>query len=183
VFESPFDSIFFKVLIQRVSFAEVKVQNSSRGKIQKGLFILLGFGHKLRSSELSKIQVQELLKAFEKVFKKTADKIFFLRVFRDESLKMSKNILNTLGGIYLVSQFTLFSNCKKGNRPSFTNALPQEFAKPMYDAFVNEMKKKENQSFPICTGVFGEDMEIGLSLDGPVTIELLANSHGFISGH
>ena len=130
--ECIYDRIFFKLLIQRVSFADVKIQNNSRGQIQKGLFILVGFGHNLTNSELDNLKVKDLLNVFFNVFKKAIDKVFLLRVFPDEKSKMSKSVLDIKGGVYLVSQFTLFSDCKKGNRPSFTKALPEHLAKPMY---------------------------------------------------
>ena len=142
-----------KAVLQRVKYAEVKVDGKSVGKIQKGLLIFLGIG----KNDDEKIA--------DKVIKKTCN----LRIFEDENGKMNKSIQDVEGSILSISQFTLYADCKKGNRPSFTNAGKPDLATTLYDQF---NQKLQEQGMHVETGIFGADMKIELLNDGPVTIVL-----------
>lgn len=143
-----------KLVVQRVSNAEVVVDNNTVGKIGKGFLVLLGVKH-----EDTKNDVDYLVR-----------KLVNLRVFSDENDKMNLSIQNINGELLIISQFTLYAECKKsGNRPSFSDSARPEVAIPLYEYFVEECKKQ----IPIVqTGIFGADMKVSLTNDGPVTIIL-----------
>lgn len=143
-----------KLVVQRVSNAEVVVDNNTVGKIGKGFLVLLGVKH-----EDTKNDVDYLVR-----------KLVNLRVFSDENDKMNLSIQNINGELLIISQFTLYAECKKsGNRPSFSDSARPEVAIPLYEYFVEECKKQ----IPIVqTGTFGADMKVSLTNDGPVTIIL-----------
>ena len=103
------------------------------------------------------------------IIDKMIHKILFLRIFEDENGKMNKSIQDVEGSILSISQFTLYADCKKGNRPSFTNAGKPDLATTLYDQF---NQKLQEQGMHVETGVFGADMKIELLNDGPVTIVL-----------
>ncbi|EOL41159.1 D-tyrosyl-tRNA(Tyr) deacylase [Enterococcus phoeniculicola] len=140
-----------RAVIQRVSQAEVQVNGHSIGKIGKGFMILLGI-HETDTTE----DVEYLVR-----------KISLLRVFEDKEGKMNLSISDIGGSILSVSQFTLFADTRKGNRPSFIQAARPEQAIPLYEAFNNGLKRK---GIPVSTGEFGADMDVVLTNDGPVTI-------------
>ncbi len=149
-----FDFILFimRAVIQRVKHASCTVDNKITGQIQKGFMILLGV------EEADKIEDLKWL----------GQKFINLRVFEDEQGLMNKSILDIDGSILLISQFTLFAQTKKGNRPSFIRAAKPDKAKPMYEemaALLGQLLQKEVQ-----LGIFGADMKIELLNDGPVTI-------------
>lgn len=142
-----------KFIIQRVSKAQVKVQNKTVGKIEKGFMVLIGITH------------QDT--------KQTADylvnKLINLRVFQDKNDKMNLSLKDIKGSLLLVSQFTLYANCQRGNRPSFTEAAKPEVANKLYEYIITKCK----QEIPdVQTGIFGANMQIDLTNDGPVTIIL-----------
>ena len=142
-----------KAVIQRVNSASVEVENKLISKIEKGLLILLGFkeGDTHKESEY-------LIK-----------KITNLRIFPDEKHPINKSASGLDLEILVVSQFTLYGDCKKGNRPSFIGAMPPEQAKAFYNDFVEKFR----QQYPkVQDGVFGAHMKINLINDGPVTIVL-----------
>ena len=143
-----------RTIIQRVSFAKVEVDGAVVGEINQGLLVLLGI-----CSEDTTTDATWLIK-----------KIIQLRIFKDGEDKMNLSVQDVGGQLLVVSQFTLYADCKKGNRPSFIRSAPPSFAIPMYEAFVEELK----QLLPnkVATGVFGADMKISLLNDGPVTIFL-----------
>ena len=143
-----------KAVVQRVSFAEVKVDGVSVGKIADGLFVLLGCCVEDTKSEA------ELL----------ARKLCNLRIFCDENDKMNLSVLDTNGEVLVVSNFTLCADTKKGNRPSFINAARPETAEPLYEYFTQCVK--DNGVKTVQNGQFGADMKIDAHLDGPVTILL-----------
>jgi len=148
-----------RALIQRVTKAKVQVDNVTIGEIQKGLLILVGFHQDDQESD-----GEYLLQ-----------KIQNLRIFGDESGKMNLSILDIQGEILVVSQFTLYAETRKGNRPSFIESAPYHTAKEMYQDWV----AKAATVFPnrLATGEFGADMQVELINDGPVTIMLDSRSH------
>ena len=140
-----------KLVVQRVKQAEVKVKENSVGKIEKGFLILLGVTH-----EDAKENVDKLVK-----------KVCGLRVFEDQNGKMNLSIKDIGGELLIVSQFTLYADTKKGNRPSFVKAAAPEKANELYEYFISECKKN---GIKLETGEFGAHMEVSLVNDGPVTI-------------
>lgn len=142
-----------KVVIQRVIKSSVSINNEEVAKIGKGFLILLG------------ISKDDNLEKADYIIKK----IYNLRVFSDENDKMNLSIQDINGELLIVSQFTLYADCKKGNRPSFINAAPPEEAEKIYEYFINECKKN---NLKVETGEFGADMKVELINDGPVTIIL-----------
>ncbi len=142
-----------KVVIQRVIKSSVRINNKEVAKIGKGFLILLG------------ISKDDNFEKADYIIKK----IYNLRVFSDENDKMNLSIQDINGELLIVSQFTLYADCKKGNRPSFINAAPPEEAEKIYEYFINECKKN---NLKVETGEFGADMKVELINDGPVTIIL-----------
>jgi D-tyrosyl-tRNA(Tyr) deacylase len=140
-----------KIVLQRVSSASVKVDNEIVGSIDHGMLLLIGFS--------SNDTEESILPTLEKVVK--------LRIFSDEEGKMNKSVLDVNGSALLVSQFTLYADTKKGNRPSFIEAARPEVAIPLYEFFIAEMKKRISK---VETGIFGADMKVELVNHGPVTI-------------
>ena len=140
-----------KIVLQRVTSASVKVDSNLVGSIEHGLLLLIGFS--------STDTEENILPTLEKIMK--------LRIFSDEEGKMNKSVLDLNGSALLVSQFTLYADTKKGNRPSFIEAARPEQAIPLYEFFIAEMKKRISI---VETGIFGADMKVELVNDGPVTI-------------
>ena len=140
-----------KIVLQRVSSASVKVDSKIIGSIEHGMLLLIGF-----SSDDTE---ESILPTIEKIVK--------LRIFSDEEGKMNKSVLDVNGGALLVSQFTLYADTKKGNRPSFIEAARPEQAIPLYEFFIAEMRKRISK---VETGIFGADMKVELLNDGPITI-------------
>ena len=143
-----------KIVLQRVKNAQVKVDEKSVGKIEKGLLIFLGIG---KNDD-------------EKITDKFVKKICNLRIFEDENKKMNKSVKDINGDILIISQFTLYANCKSGNRPSFTEACEPQKANALYEYFKKMCSKELERN--IQSGVFGADMKVELLNDGPVTIIL-----------
>ena len=142
-----------KIVLQRVLKATIKIDNKTHSTIEKGLLILLG------------IHETDTIKDVKYLAKKTVR----LRIFEDKHKKMNLSIIDLDFSIMLVSQFTLYGNLKRGNRPSFVHAAKPTHAKPLYELFVNELKK---YNIKIKTGKFGEKMLVELTNDGPVTFIL-----------
>ena len=142
-----------KVIVQRVSNANCKVDGNITGQIENGYMLLVGFG----------------LSDDKTIVEKMAEKVSKLRIFEDEQGKINKSIFDVNGKILSISQFTLYADCAKGNRPSFTNALGGDKAIELYKYF-NECLRKLN--LEVEEGIFGADMKISLLNDGPVTIIL-----------
>lgn len=140
-----------RVVIQRVKNASVEIDNKVNGKINTGFLVLLGI-----SSTDTKQDVDYLVK-----------KVVNLRVFSDENDKMNLALKDINGELLIISQFTLYGNCREGNRPSFIEAAKPDVAIPLYEYFVEECRK---QISVVETGVFGADMKVSLLNDGPVTI-------------
>lgn len=140
-----------RAVVQRVSQAAVRVDNKIVGEINSGLLVLLGVTHE----------------DGEKEAKWLAEKIAKLRIFSDEDGKMNLSAFDIKGSILVVSQFTLYGNCRRGARPSFSDAAPPEQAELLYEYFCKELAAKE---IPIAKGVFQAHMEVSLINDGPVTL-------------
>ncbi|MFY8077696.1 MAG: D-aminoacyl-tRNA deacylase [Flavobacteriales bacterium] len=140
-----------KIVLQRVSSASVQVDSKIVGSIEHGLLLLIGFS--------STDTEENILPTIEKIVK--------LRIFSDEEGKMNKSVLDVEGSMLLISQFTLYADTKKGNRPSFIEAARPELAIPLYEFFIAEMRKRITK---VETGIFGADMKVELVNDGPVTI-------------
>ena len=141
-----------KAVIQRVSQASCKVDNEITGSIEIGFLVLLGIEEADTDEDLQWL----------------AQKITNLRVFGDENGLMNKSLADVGGNILLISQFTLFAQTKKGNRPSFIRAARPEKAIPLYEKMISSLEVLTGKK--IATGIFGTDMKISLVNDGPVTI-------------
>lgn len=142
-----------RVVLQRVTEANVKVDGEIIGQIENGLMILVGFGKEDTEEKLDWM----------------VNKILNLRVFSDENDKINLSVTDIKGELLIVSQFTLYWNCKKGTRPSFDGAMDPINAEKLYDKFVEKM---QTSGLKIQTGSFGADMKVSLVNDGPVTVEL-----------
>lgn len=143
-----------KAVIQRVSSASVEVEGKTVGQCKKGLLVLFG------AAESDTVAEAELL----------AKKISNLRIFEDKEGKMNLSVLDIEGEILSISQFTLLADTKKGNRPSFINALQPNAAEKLYLFFCKKLR--ENGVKSVDEGIFGADMKVSLVNDGPVTIIL-----------
>ena len=143
-----------KLVVQRVKKSNLKIKNKLYSSINTGIVILIG---------ISKNDNYEMAKEL-------ANKITKLRIFNDANGKMNKNIMEIKGEILVVSQFTLYADTNKGNRPSFINAAKPELAISLYNHFIDELQKLISSK--VRTGKFGADMKIKLINDGPVTIIL-----------
>jgi len=142
-----------KVVLQRVKNAHVEVAGATVGAIGPGLIILLGVARTDSRKDADYL----------------VDKTVNLRIFPDEAGRMNRSILETGGALLVVSQFTLYGDCKKGRRPSFDEAAPPEQARELYEYFVSQLK---SSNIIVETGVFQAEMEVHLVNDGPVTIIL-----------
>lgn len=141
-----------RVLVQRSGESQVSVQEKTTGKIANGLVLFVGF------TETDGIEQIEYL----------AKKVVNLRIFPDENDVMNKSILDYGGSILSISQFTLYADSSKGNRPSYINAMSGDKATKLYDLFNEELRKY----VPVETGVFGEHMIVSITNIGPITILL-----------
>jgi D-tyrosyl-tRNA(Tyr) deacylase len=142
-----------RLIIQRVKGSKVVVNGRTTGSIGSGLLVLIGI-----SREDTRTEADYML-----------DKLTGLRIFADDSGKMNRNIVESGGSLLLVSQFTLYADCRKGRRPSFDRAAPPEAAQALYEYFVESARRGP---VPVETGVFQASMEVHLINDGPVTILL-----------
>jgi D-tyrosyl-tRNA(Tyr) deacylase len=147
-----------RVVIQRVKRANVKIEDKIVGEIGQGLLVLFAI-HK-DDPEAGSIEC-------EKAVKKLADKIINLRIFSDKQDKMNLSVQDVKGEIMVVSQFTLYGNTKKGNRPSFIDSAKPDKAIPIYKKFVLYIRE---QGIKVATGEFGAMMGLEMVNDGPVTI-------------
>lgn len=148
-----------KALIQRVSEASVEVDGRRVAEIGPGLLVLLGITHSDGMDDAAWL----------------ARKIPALRIFEDEAGLMNRSVQDIGGSVLVVSQFTLYADTHKGNRPSFVAAARPEHAEPLYEALVRHLRDALGAS-RIGTGVFGAEMKVRLLNDGPVTVELITNS-------
>ena len=142
-----------KLVIQRSKCSKVIVDDKVVGKIDNGVVVLVGFKN---TDTIEQI-------------KKLTKKLVNLRIFDDENHIMNKSILDVNGSILSISQFTLYADCKKGNRPSYINSMKASDAKKLYELFNEEIKK---YNINLETGIFQADMKVEITNDGPVTIIL-----------
>ncbi len=141
-----------KIVLQRVSQASVTIEDIVHGQIKQGLLLLVGIGPEDGQEDLD-YAVRKIVK---------------MRIFSDEAGKMNKSVQDVEGKILSISQFTLFADTKKGNRPAFTGAAAPALASQLYDEFNQAL----SEFVPVEEGVFGADMQVSLVNDGPVTIIL-----------
>lgn len=142
-----------RFLIQRVTKAEVKVEGRSCGAIGRGFLVFIG----IEDSDTTEIADRLI------------QKMIGLRIFEDENGKTNLSLADVGGSLLLVSQFTLYADCRKGNRPSFIRAGKPEFAEEMYEYIIAACRRREQE---VQTGIFGADMKVELTNDGPFTIIL-----------
>ena len=142
-----------RLVIQRVSEASVTVDGQIIGRIGPGLCILVGVGNDDNPTKVAAL----------------ADKVKKLRIFQDELGKMNRSVADIGGAILLISQFTLYADCRKGNRPSFTDAAPPAMAEDLYEVFAQQLR---TAGLSIATGQFQAHMQVALVNDGPVTVVL-----------
>ncbi len=140
-----------KLVIQRVKYAKCIIDNMEKSSINKGLMVLLGVG------------ADDNTEIADKMIKKLIN----LRIFEDENGKTNLSIDKVDGEIMIISQFTLYANCKKGNRPSFIEAGDPDMANKLYEYVIDRIKA---ENINVATGEFGADMQIELQNDGPFTI-------------
>jgi D-tyrosyl-tRNA(Tyr) deacylase len=140
-----------RAVVQRVNSSKVEVEGKAIGQIQKGLNVLLG---------ISKDDTDEDI-----IYMR--DKILNLRIFEDENGKLNKSLLDVKGEIIIISQFTLYGDCRRGRRPSFIEALGGDEAEKIYEKFVGQCRDLVGK---VETGEFGADMLVSIENDGPVTI-------------
>jgi D-aminoacyl-tRNA deacylase len=142
-----------RVVIQRVSYGAVIVDNERTAEIGKGLVILVGIGHGDGEAQADWL----------------AEKCANLRIFEDEAGKMNRSVLDIGGSALVVSQFTLYADAQKGRRPAFVDAAPPEQAEPLVDYFARRLR---DFSVPVQTGIFQAHMRVEIHNDGPVTLSL-----------
>jgi D-tyrosyl-tRNA(Tyr) deacylase len=142
-----------RIVLQRVSRAHVEVAGETVGSIGAGLVLLLGVTHRDTREDADYL----------------ASKVIQLRIFPDDARRMNRSLLDAGGALLVVSQFTLYGDCRKGRRPSFDQAAPGEHARDLYEYFVQRLK---SSNVTVATGIFQAEMEIHLVNDGPVTFVL-----------
>lgn len=146
-----------RAVVQRVSRAQVRVEGQVVGGIDRGLLVLVGFS----------------IEDTEESGRALAEKIVGLRVFDNELGRMDRSILDIGGGILVVSQFTLYGDCRKGRRPSYSRAASPEIARPLYEAFLSSLRELlRGHDVKVSEGRFQSMMEVESSNDGPVTLLL-----------
>ncbi len=143
-----------KIVLQRVSWASVSIEEKIKGSINRGLLLFLGIGPEDTESDASWL----------------VSKICSMRIFEDEAGKMNLSVREIEGEILLISQFTLYASTKKGNRPSFNGSAKPEMAISLYHCFHKLIEQKMGKTVP--TGEFGAQMDVSLCNDGPVTITI-----------
>ena len=142
-----------KAVIQRVTQAQVQIEGNVVGSIDKGFLILLGVGQNDSEEQVEKLW----------------SKIFRMRIFADENGKTNLSLGDAAGEVLVVSQFNLYADCRRGNRPSFTKAGSPDSANALYERFVERVRRDVER---VETGEFGADMQVSLQNDGPFTILL-----------
>ena len=140
-----------RILLQRVNYASVKVDGEIKGEITKGVLLFVGITHNDTEKDAAYL----------------AEKIANLRIFEDDNGKMNRSVLDIGGEALVISQFTLYGDCRKGRRPGFADAAEPGFADQLYQKFTELLKQQGVTK--VANGVFGADMKVKLENDGPVT--------------
>ncbi|MEI8126023.1 MAG: D-aminoacyl-tRNA deacylase [Parachlamydiaceae bacterium] len=140
-----------KILIQRVTQANVEVNAKTVGAIDGGIVVLVGVTDNDTVAQATWL----------------ANKLVNLRIFEDEAGKINRSLIDQKGAALIISQFTLYSDCRDGRGPSFTQTAPPEMSKHLYDHFIEEVRKS---GIPVATGIFGAEMKVSLINDGPATL-------------
>ena len=140
-----------RAIVQRVTDAAVTVADEQVGRIGPGLVLLVGVRHGDSPAAARWL----------------AEKVARLRIFADDDSKFNRSVLDVGGSILLISQFTVYGDCRKGRRPNFTAAAPPDVAAPLLDTLADELR---NRGLPVETGEFGAMMQVSLTNDGPVTV-------------
>jgi len=140
-----------RVLVQRVSRAQVAVDGQVCGRIGPGLVLLVG----CRAAD------------DDQALRFCAEKCAHLRIFADDQGKMNRSVIDVGGAVLAISQFTLYADCRKGRRPGFADAAPPELAEPLYERFIQVL---EELGLEVARGIFGAHMEVEIHNDGPVTL-------------
>lgn len=140
-----------RAIVQRVTDAAVTVADEQVGRIGPGLVLLVGVRHGDSPAAARWL----------------AEKVAHLRIFADDDSKFNRSVLDVGGSILLISQFTVYGDCRKGRRPNFTAAAPPDVAAPLLDTLADELR---NRGLPVETGEFGAMMQVSLTNDGPVTV-------------
>ena len=151
-----------RAVIQRVSTAELRIDGQVHATIDGGLVVLLGVGPDDTPDDVDWL----------------AGKILSMRIFADEQDRMNRSVIDVDGGLLIVSQFTLFADTKKGNRPSFLRSAKPDAAIPLYESFLENMRSRYAAD-RVVAGVFGADMKVSLTNDGPVTIVMDTHQRDF----
>lgn len=150
-----------RLLLQRVTQATVSVEGRNVGQIGTGLLVLAGFG----AADTADLPASPL-------WKKMLAKVVELRIFPDDAGKMNKSLIDAKGDLLLVSQFTLYADCKKGRRPSFTASCPPDIAQALYNTLVTDFTALVPTPAQVSSGIFGAEMLLDFTNWGPVTILL-----------
>ncbi len=145
-----------KIVLQRVQSASVQVDGKITGEIGKGYLLLFGVGNNDTKADCDRL----------------CEKIPRLRIFADENDKINLSLRDVGGDILVVSQFTLYADCRKGNRPGFSNAAKPAEANRLYEYFLQKLREQSGGDFRVESGVFGADMQVCLCNDGPFTLIL-----------
>ncbi len=156
-----------RFVIQRVTSAKVEIEGNTKGEIQKGFLVLIG----ISQEDIDEFYTRNNKAIAEKMIKKLVN----MRIFEDEEGKTNLDLNAVDGEMLLISQFTLYADCKKGNRPSFIDAGEPKQAEELYNYIIEECRAAldgQNQKSRISTGEFGADMKVSLVNDGPFTIVL-----------
>lgn len=140
-----------RAIVQRVTDAAVTVAGEQVGRIGPGLVLLVGVRHGDSPAAARWL----------------AEKVAYLRIFADDDSKFNRSVLDVGGSILLISQFTVYGDCRKGRRPNFTAAAPPDVAAPLLDTLADELRKR---GLPVEMGKFGAMMQVSLTNDGPVTV-------------
>lgn len=152
-----------RIVLQRVTDATVTVDGQRLGEIGLGFLALVGFGQE-DSADMPA----------SPIWKKIIDKMLNLRVFADDDGKFNKSLVDVNGDLMLISQFTLYADCRKGRRPSFTDSCPPAIAEPLFDRFLADVQAAAPAT--VATGQFGAMMDLDFTNSGPVTIILDSNN-------
>jgi len=145
-----------RAVVQRVNESKVLVEGKIVGEIRKGLNVLIAISNDDTVDDIKYIK----------------NKVLNLRIFEDENGKMNKSLIDIGGELLVISQFTLYGDCRKGRKPNFMRALSGDKAKKLYDEFVNQCRSVIKK---VETGIFGADMQVYIKNDGPVTLLLESN--------